>query len=619
MKKIILMCCLLVGGVCAGIVERTNSKPVLVGRVELASFDEISRKAMTLGGMIQNPIVPSLLTSGMQSALTEQFGAFRSDAPFAWYFYLQMPAFQIAATNDDLVAVSDLWDAVMVYPCRESATAMKQSHPGAMLEADGTLHLLAGEKCPDDRWVKFSCDGKFCAFAKSAALAARALEDFAARPKTAATRPLAMLEIPQSGLDALVTCMDGMTTLKGDDAEALKNLVGAELNEKLQKLQVLQRARQKAELATLAGAMATLDLDDSGFLGEAKLLPKPGTTLPVMAGLGLPSDALATVPPDAPLFVAQYDLLNNVDEKEFRAVLDLIAEAVDAGAKAAEKSRNAACRKYAPFLKDIAGGLQDLACELPFPSVTDWTAAALAFDAAHHPWVGIALEDKERAKAEKAGRKLWRRLLAAVERQWPERKMLVEVSPEESIVNWGAVIDVVADETGTGKDEKSARALRIAKKNVAAFLGDVKTRLVGKDNGTRTMGFIASPGVSPRTGASNAEARLAAALPDVAAQRPGGVAYFSLYALLRDEALPIAEKFVDAETLEQIQQFTTVLPEAQPNSAIACAVWFGKDGVRRVQGRVTANEIRNFGAAFNACTGAALNQSSKKKGKPAAR
>lgn len=599
-KMLVCALALMAGGVFAVGVEQVDSKPVLVGYAELAPFNDIMHRAGQVGKMVGNPFAVPMLTGMSQVAMSSKVGPFRLDAPFACCVYVRLREWTRAASQGDQGTATNLWDAVLVYPCRDSAAEMKMRHAGATLEPDGTLRLRKGGLFPSGTWVKFSADGAFCAFARSADMAALGLRDFAAsRTKAEAKRPLARFDLTASGMDALSALFDSPDAVdKGTGIAALLPSE-PELGRKLEAFQIRQRAMQRALLARIAGFRLTLDVDEAGFTCDATVLSKPGAPLPKVAGLGLPADALASVPPDAPIFGGQYNLLGDADEKDFRACLALVADLADWGCGKAQNAES--CRKYMPLLKECAGALADVAREAPYPSVADWSVASLAFDAAHHPWLGFDVECARTKEVGELMARTWRRLIAALDRQWPGSKMVEERLPAEMVVDLGAVIDVVAAETGTGKDEPSIKAIQNAKKNVASFFGDTKIRRTGKNAGTRTSGSLAGRGVAPRAGASNAETRLAAVLPEVAAERPAGVFYLSLYALLRDEVLPIVEKYAGAKTWAKIGKYEAVLPAARPNGAVAGAVWSRKDGVRRLLVRVTADEVGSFAAAVNAC------------------
>ena len=74
---------LVLGGLLAGglFAATPNAAPKrdLVATMEVASFGDVSKKAMTLGTLVNNPMVPALIIGASQEALTKQYGRFRMD------------------------------------------------------------------------------------------------------------------------------------------------------------------------------------------------------------------------------------------------------------------------------------------------------------------------------------------------------------------------------------------------------------------------------------------------------------------------------------------------------------------------------------------------------------
>ena len=127
-------------------------------------------------------------------------------------------------------------------------------------------------------------------------------------------------------------------------------------------------------------------------------------------------------------------------------------------------------------------------------------------------------------------------------------------------------------------------------------MSEVSSKLLSK---TSYSMYFGAKGFTPPAAAPSGEARLVAALPEVAAKRPSSVSYLSLYSLMRDNILPIVMKAMPKET-EEIKPIMSVLPPAGANGAIAGAAWYEKSGSIKFLLRVTKDEIRNYGAAANA-------------------
>lgn len=549
MKKSVVLFCLVAGGVFAA--EKKTAKPELVATVELAPFGDISKKVVELGTMVNNPLLPALLIGAGQERLAQTYGRFRSDAPMYGFVY--------ASTTDDT-------EIVVVYPSVDGPAQMLLGHPGATKDDDGMLHLPADEQNPDARAVMFTGDRRFCAIAPSAVLARRALEDFAARTvRTEAVRPLVRIDVTAAGL------------------------------------------RTRAEFASFAGATAALDLTDKGLTVEGRLAARPGASALVGAGDALPAGALDRLPAGAPLFGAMMARLacGTSSEAAFRAEIDVAAAEIRTNLVVCVQKDEKA-KPYAAFVQNVADALATLLRDgASYPAAADWSGSALAFDAQLRP---ALISDGEAAKArlaETATTVFFDRLAAACARQWPERKALVKTDTG-FVIDWAEVIDIGATVSGLADDKETKKALATARKTVATVLGDTKTILVYKADGTRIGSRVSAPGFTPPKGKPTGEAHVAEALPETAAARPGAVFYCSLYGLVREAVLPLMARVASEKDAKQYGAMIAAMPAAAPNSAVAGAFWAEKDGSFRGLLRITANELKNFGAAFNAFTAASL-------------
>ena len=552
MKKSVVLFCLVAGGLFAA--EKDAAKPELVATVELAPFGDISKKFVNLGTMLNNPLLPTLLIGAGQERLAQMYGRFRCDAPIYGFVY--------ARAADDATTV-------VVYPSADGPAKMLLDHPGATKDDDGMLHLPADERNPDARAVKFTEDRRFCAIAPSAALARRALGDFAARAvRPAAARPLARVDVTAAGL------------------------------------------RTRAELASFAGATATLDLTDKGLTVEGGLVARPGAPTLVGVGQTLPAGALDRLPSDAPLFAAMTARLacGMLPEAVFRAEVEAAAAEIQTNLVACVR-KDGKAKPYAAFVQDVSDALATLLREgAPYPAPADWSGSALVFDAQLRP---ALVSDGAAAKAGEtiaATKTFGDRVIQALARQWPERKALVKTDTG-FVVDWAEVIDIGAAVSGLADDKVTEKALATAKKTVATVLGDTKTALAYGVDGTRLTSRAAAPAFIAFTlpkGKPTGEARVAAALPETAAARPGAVFYCSLYGLVREAVLPIMARVASEKDAKQYGTMIAAMPAAGPNSAVAGAGWVEKDGSCRGLLRITANELKNFGAAFNAFTAASL-------------
>ena len=123
--------------------------------------------------------------------------------------------------------------------------------------------------------------------------------------------------------------------------------------------------------------------------------------------------------------------------------------------------------------------------------------------------------------------------------------------------------------------------------------------------------LAARPGFTPPASKSTGEAAIAEALPETVKDRPAGVFYLAPYTLARDVILPIVAKLSDKNTAAQYQMMLAGMAPAAPNSAVAAAGWVNADGAMRGLLRITAGEIKNLGAAFNAFTAAAMSSTTE--------
>ena len=336
--------------------------------------------------------------------------------------------------------------------------------------------------------------------------------------------------------------------------------------------------RTRAELASFAGATAALDLTDKGLTVEGRLAPLFGAMMARLA-CGTSSEAA------------------------FRAEIDAAAAEIRTNLVVCVQKDEKA-KPYAAFVQNVADALATLLRDgASYPAAADWSGSALAFDAQLRP---ALISDGEAAKArlaETATTVFFDRLAAACARQWPERKALVDTG---FVVDWAEVIDIGATVSGLADDKETKKALATARKTVATVLGDTKTVLVYKADGTRIGSRVSAPGFTPPKGKPTGEAHVAEALPETAAARPGAVFYCSLYGLVREAVLPLMARVASEKDAKQYGAMIAAMPAAAPNSAVAGAFWAEKDGSCRGLLRITANELKNFGAAFNAFTAASL-------------
>ncbi len=589
----------------AGIVEETKSQPVLVATAEIAPFGDVTRKVATLGTMINNPIVPTLILTSGQQQLVQSYGRFRADSPIMWFAYVQMPAWEIASTNSDQVAMDDMFESVVVYPSVDGPARMLLNHPGSTKDADGTIHLLPGENRPDDTYVRFTKDNRYCVFASSPAVAARAMSDFAGRyaaRKMSPEMPLVNIEVFEPGMQALASLYESMS------ASQLSIFPQSETNDTglVRKLSAgrgkSQLRRAQEVLRSISRATASFDIDDTGLAVDSRLQQKPGLKVPLFADFKLPSGAFDSIPAASHLFFfgGERLLMQYEDESAWRQSMAEVATTLRGLSKDGMK-------KHAAFISDIGAIVEEIARTMPFPDAADWSGGWLVFDAAKHPYVE-QMETLAKADGKMAfSNRILGRLAAAFEKQWPGKKLMSHDGGGTSVIDWHALVDVAAAENGVKPGSEEAKGLEAVKRNIVTVLGAGKSELTVAKAGAAIRSRFAAPGVkfvsdSRPTG----EARVAAVFPEAVTNRPSAVLYLSPYAFVRDDLLPVMVKAVDKSEAGQYKAMMSAMPPAEADGALAVGVWTAPDGGMRSVLRVTAGEIRNLGVAFNAFTSASL-------------
>lgn len=128
--------------------------------VELRSFDAFQSRQTAIGKTIGNAMLPMMLVSFTQQRLVRMFGKMRAADAVRWAGY---PDGQGGA------------DVVMVYPTVDKVAKMVLNHPGAEKVSADTVLLPADEGRQMQTYAVFSSDFEWCAFARTPALAKRAL------------------------------------------------------------------------------------------------------------------------------------------------------------------------------------------------------------------------------------------------------------------------------------------------------------------------------------------------------------------------------------------------------------------------------------------------------------
>lgn len=162
----------------------------LAGIIEFAPYVVVSAKVTAFGMLIGNPVVPALMLASLQQSAVSTYGSFRTDAP------LYLASYQLASGRSE---------EVMVYPSVDRIARMALNNPGSERQGKDVLHLMPTERRPHERYVVFSDDGRFAAFASSVEQARQAIAD--CRPQSRGTWPLARVTLQEAGIQTV--CASG--------------------------------------------------------------------------------------------------------------------------------------------------------------------------------------------------------------------------------------------------------------------------------------------------------------------------------------------------------------------------------------------------------------------------
>ena len=578
--------------------EGVRPQTELVGSVEFAPYATFQKKIADLGATVNNPLVPMMISPGVQSTLTENFGKFRSDAPMKFFCYADMAAIRKALADDAADSIEEAIEYAFLYPCMEGPDAFMASHPEAKKKPDGSIELEDGEV------VVFAADGRTCAFANGVAAAKRALATPAA---AGAAYPIVRLDITAAGLGLLADAHQKVVVEK-ELPKAGTNATEV-LLASFVRFQQKQAQRQNAILRKLTQANLSMDLDETGLVFKGGVTAKPGCSISPIAGFSLPAGALDAVPAGAPLFLAGNPLASSdiQSEADYRELLGDIRTLSD-NLFAVFKQKSP---EYAQLSDDLRAAVADLLTSVPYPATTDWSAAALAFGPQNEPYLVQSGTCAQATQGAAVAARFYAAVAAAIGKKWPG---IFTANGTGFSVDWIRLIDTVAAETGATQAE--LKAVETAKKTVADIVGGTASEastVLPTPTSYRTL--FAARGFAAPAPAPGAERRLATALPETAAARSSTAFYLSLYSLMRDNVLPLVLKASPKkENLAEIKAIVDVLPPTGANSAIAGAAWYEKNGSCRFLLRVTKDEIRNFGAAANAIMAASASKGQKDGG-----
>lgn len=606
MKKLMAIC----GSVVAmGVFAETNAPAALMGWARLAPFSQVTAKAATLGQAINNPMLPTMALGTAQQQMAQTYGRFRSDAAVYWLWY-------------DGGAGKPCRE-VLMYPSVDGPAKLLLKHAGSKKREDGTLHLLPAEGRHDDSFVKFTEDGTYCTFADSPAMAAQAVKDFEAARKSGEFKSEKQALLRGKATGAAMQCiLRDNGSLSGKTAEAVAEHLKSRLEldgkdvtaeekrftEELAAVMKKRAERQRETFAKFRGAEVALDIDEKGLSADVRMKfdGKDGAE-PLPAGVmdAAPKGAVAFVFTDALSYPFGYE-----NGAQVKGEMGDVAKLARAGAKLLGAKK----WKHAKLAAAAAENLAGLCEAVAGPKRGDWYGAWAGCDGKKLPYMG-SIEKRAGSEAEfKAKEAYWAKLGKELEAAFPGSKMVTKAGEGDWRVALGAVIDTCAVESGVdAKDKKQADELAKAKENVKKALGGLELKVAAKKRADGAWVTFAGAGAAEPAAGGDGEARLKAALPETAAERPAAAGCVGVYSMVREMVLPALEKFASAdekfasaEEKEQLKLLTAALPPATANSTVAGAKWAGKDGSARVLVRVTTDELKNFGAAFNSFTAASM-------------
>jgi len=416
-------------------------------------------------------------------------------------------------------------------------------------------------------------------------------------------RPLVRAEITATGLAAFDDCLSQSAEAEKRERKAMGDRIsGFDLCLRL--LDENKDPSANIDLNAYARARMALDLDQRGLAFDFALEPRPGVKVSPAAGFHLPAGALDGLPDDAPFVFAVNDMLLGMcgDEKTWRDSCTCSARFWDGLVRHVLKKPG--YRKYAPVLEGLSAAVASGLRDEPFPDPADWTVCALAFGPRREPYIvqdGVSASARQ---SDAVDARFLNAVAAAVEKQWPGRG-LARASAGRLTVDYAAVLDVAAAEAGVkGADRELAKA----KQRLGAILGSTTGELaVLPQVGTAHSLFLGPAGFHrPVPQKPTGEARLAAALPETVSDRPSCLFLLSFYALACEYVLPAAVDFLPKGDQDLCRTIVQSLPKAELGSSIAGAYWARADGSHRFLLRVTAEELKNYGAVYNVISAALL-------------
>lgn len=130
--------------------------------IELRSFDAVYARRAHIANAIGNAALPMMMVTLAQQRMVNMFGKMRAADEMRWAGY--------SDGNGGL-------DVVLVYPSVDKVAKMTLNHPGAEKISGDTVLLPADEGRPMPTYAVFDSRREWCAFARTAELARKALKE----------------------------------------------------------------------------------------------------------------------------------------------------------------------------------------------------------------------------------------------------------------------------------------------------------------------------------------------------------------------------------------------------------------------------------------------------------
>lgn len=593
MKKIILIglaafnFCLFADG---DIVKDTKSKPVLAAVVELAPFAELTAKANVLGVTMSNPVLPTLALTASQQALYNEYGQMRTDMPMFYAIYVQSPAYKIAATNGVEVDVADIVQTVVVYPLAEKPNSFALRNAGSKKNADGTVYVPATGKRKENYVVAYSKNQKVAAFGPDAVMSHLALQDcekFYLKEKKKVDSPIVKMSIEKEGLSFLSDFHELSLKLKSKENAVPDSFRDAQI----------QNLRKY--LASFSGMEISLDVNSAGLTVNGSAKSEAGAKKPFYAGVAMPENVLDNISPRAKMFYSLNYLhsLGVYDDGDLRKSFVMTVSSITDSLK---KSKD---KKTALFAEKLARLLNVYANEIPLSDKNHYRTAWFGMDDANCPYIAELETMDEVEKYYDVSVSFMDSLEKSISEVWTDYKIMSKGPRKgEYLLDWNAIVDM----NGLQKGESAPKELDVAKRKLKSVFGDSRCVLSLKKTPGGVIKFFGNPNTKLSAGKGDAKARLEAALPEVAKERPFGVMYLMPYSIIRDVVLPIVAKTATKAERSRYDMMIKAMLPPMPNSAVAFALWSDREGSERFVLRVTSNELKSLGTIFNTLTSTIL-------------